>query len=63
MKVKDVAELISENEIAIETMDAECRCVDFIGDDINKFIDYKVEAIFTYNNVIYKNRSIILEIR
>lgn len=27
IKVRQVAELISDSEVAIETMDAECRCV------------------------------------
>ena len=53
IKVRQIAELISDSEVAIETMDAECRCVDYVGDDINEFMDNEVVAIFAYGDKVY----------
>ena len=53
IKVRQIAELISDSEVAIETMDAECRCVDYTGDDINDFMNNEVVAIFAYGDKIY----------
>lgn len=53
IKVRQVAELISDSEVAIETMDAECRCVDYTGDDIDEYMDNEVIAIFAYGDKVY----------
>lgn len=53
MKVREVAELISDNELVIETMDAECRCIDYIGDDVDGFMECDIAGIFAHNDVIY----------
>ena len=53
MKVCQVAELISDNVLIIETMDAECRCVDYGGEDIDQFMEYEVQSIFAYGDIIY----------
>lgn len=53
MTVKQAKELMIDGEIAVETMDAECRCVDYIGEDTDAFNDNKVVGMFPYNGKIY----------
>ena len=53
IKLSQSAELISDSEVAIETMDAECRCMDYTGDDIDEYMDNEVIAIFAYGDKVY----------